>query len=161
MDSTFYGRARPVPLDSLARGYISQGSGGSFIEFELANQSYAITDFDPAAGGAASTVGDMVILLDAVFRDQTVLEPTTTDELLSFVDTPDSFAGGLVSGYGLGVLELDAAAPGHGASGSLLSFGSDGYYLPEQDITYAMAYNGQSTQVADMNRRLVELLTQP
>ncbi len=73
-------------------------------------------------------------------------------------DSSKPRAGGLVSGYGLGVLELDAAAPGYGASGSLLSYGSDGYYLPDHDITYAMAYNGQSADVPDMNRRLVDLL---
>jgi len=100
----------------------------------------------------------MVTLVDALLRDETVLEQDTLEQVLTFVEPSQSFLDRHFVGYGLGVIAFDAGTEAIGASGNLMSYGSDCYYLPEHDITYALLYNTVPDETPEMNLALVDLL---
>jgi D-alanyl-D-alanine carboxypeptidase len=93
------------------------------------------------AGAMASTAGDLLIWLDALFHGR-VVEPATLREMESFQDSRNNGRDNGMVGYGLGLsrYELEdwslVGHPGGGFGGECFPF-----YLPGRDTSVVVSYN--------------------
>jgi CubicO group peptidase (beta-lactamase class C family) len=157
MVDSWYGRARPYPASSLVRGYTLLRARGPWAEFDFPVETWR----DPAEGGAVSTAVDLLRLDDDLFRDHTLLTEDTVGAMQTWVDLGQDFHGGRWDRYGYGLLSGETpAGRSVGMSGSLLSTGSDLYWLPDVQTSYALLYNGNGDDAAiqAMNEELTALL---
>ncbi len=157
MVESWYGRARPAPEGSLVRGYTRLRPAGPWAEFDFPVETWR----DPAEGGVVSTSEDLLRLDDALFRDHALLAEDTVDTMQTWVDLGGDFHGGRWDRYGYGLLSGETpAGRSIGMTGSLLSTGSDLYWLPDVQTSYVLVYNGNGDDAAiqTMNDDLTDLL---
>lgn len=127
LDNTFVADTEAVP-----GGFVS-GYWDINVDGNLDNTDFISPSIVDAAGAMVSNTEDLVDFAQALFGGD-LLEPTTLDQMLTFVDAFNSRA---FSGYGLGVARLntpDELIYGH--SGLTLGYRANMWYVPEDDLVY-------------------------
>lgn len=134
-DTYYYWHEEP-PLHRVAQGYYDLYNNGTILNLTNYN-----TGSGNGYGGMYSTVFDLKNFAEALFREQTVLQNATLQNMLTF--TPEE--EGTHRANGLGVFKdfLDRAPSeyAYGHRGRDLAYTADLFYFPNQDITFAYLIN--------------------
>lgn len=158
---TYYFYHEQLP-DFVAQGYFDLYNNGTILNMTSYN-----TGAGNGYGGIYSTVYDLQIFADALFRDKTLLSPASLTEMTQFtaidVENNRSFGIGMMNDF----LERDPIEHGYGHRGRDLAYSADLYYFPEKG--YTMAYlvnygtNGSSSlkQIFfDFRKEIVDVIMQ-
>lgn len=152
--------------DGIARGYFDLLGTGELVD---STESYARSVID-ADGGVVSTAPDLRRLLDAAFRDGTLLSAQSVARMTELRPTARDPAWSLeeYEGYGLGTMgwRTPKGALGYGHSGDDFGYQAFAYHFPDDELTFVLLVNGGaildsgdnlSARVAALRDELVEV----
>jgi D-alanyl-D-alanine carboxypeptidase len=141
LTNTYYYSNERLP-PSTAQGYFDLYNNGSLVNMTNYN-----TGSGYGYGGMFSTVFDIAKLVDALFRHQTLLKPSSLAEMKKFVAEADPedpandlFLGaGAMKRYFNQPLTSDNYAYGH--TGRDLAYSANAFYFPNQQATCTFTVN--------------------
>ncbi len=116
------------------------------------------------AGGVFSSAQDLATWVQALFHDQSVLNPESLDQMLEFVPLGrDVEEAQLVSGYGLGTVRFNpelfdgTLVIGHG--GGALFYSAAALYLPDYGVAIGATQNSDSDAFGAIVTQVVNAIT--
>ncbi len=120
-------------------------ANGTELSVEGYEGSEKVTDINDGIGfgdgGVVSTVADLTLFLDALFRQKSLLSQASLDEMLTEV---------MAQEYGLGAeIRTTSAGPIQGHNGASSGFQGELLYFPDQSITYVLLSNQEDSDVLD------------
>ncbi len=161
MEDSYYHWHDPLPPFT-AQGYFDLYNEGSILNLSNFNAGSG-----NGYGGLYSTVFDLQIFLEALFREKTLLSPAALETMLTYTEREE----GNDRAFGITVnkdfLDRPAEEFGLGHRGRDLAYTADAYYFPNQDITLVYLVNygtdaesGLKDTFLEFRARIVGLIMQ-
>lgn len=136
LDGTSY-RPDSFGFDGVVRGYLDLYGDGALVD---ASDTYANSCVGPD-GGMVSTAHDLLVFIDALLAQKTLLDDRTLAQMMPSIPTDeDRFPE-----YGLGLESWDEdGVRGVGHGGHEFGYRTFAYYFPEQDVSFVLWFNTSS-----------------
>ncbi len=124
-------------FDGVVRGYLDLYGDGALVD---ASDSYANSCVGPD-GGMVSTAHDLLVFIDALLAQRSLLDDDTFEEMMPYVPTEEE----RFPEYGLGLESWDEdGVRGIGHGGHEFGYRTFAYYFPEQDVSFVLWFNTSS-----------------
>ena len=135
LNDTYYHWHDPLP-DHTTQGYYDLYNNGTIINMTAFN-----TGSGNGYGGIYSTVFDVQVFIEALFKEQTLLSPEALDAMLTFTEEEEGRHRALGITVMKDFLERDVSEFGLGHRGRDLAYSADAYYFPNQSVTMVYLVN--------------------
>lgn len=138
LKDTYYYFRENLPDGKIAQGYYDLHNNGTILNLSNYN-----TGSGNGYTGLYSTVGDLYAFIDALFVQQSLLSPTSMNEMLNFntIEEPNSnrlLGPGVVKDF---IHRDDPTEYAYGHRGRDLAYSADAFHFPEKNQTFALIVN--------------------
>ncbi len=124
-------------FDGVVRGYLDLYGDGALVD---ASDNYANSCVGPD-GGMVSTAHDLLVFIDALLAQRTLLQDNTLAQMMPSIPTDEE----RFPEYGLGLESWDEdGVRGIGHGGHEFGYRTFAYYFPEQDVSFVLWFNTSS-----------------
>lgn len=154
LEDSYYHWHDPLPSFT-AQGYFDLYNDGNILNLTNFN-----TGSGNGYGGLYSTVFDLQVYLEALFREKTLLSPSVLDRMLTYTEREEDNDRAFGITVNKDFLDRPADEFGLGHRGRDLAYTADAYYFPNQDVTLIYMVNYGTDAESDLRPTFMEFRAQ-